>query len=235
MLPLVVLAGGFGTRLGALTENIPKCLIKIRGRAFVDWQIDSFIKNGITNLVFCVSHKSEMIQDHLGDGSKKGIKIQYSIDGTRQLGTGGAIVKALPILGENFGVIYGDSYLPISYKPVEDAFLDRDFLGLMTVYKNQNELDTSNIEFFDGRIKEYRKNSKNPRMLHIDYGLSYFKSKAFDSYQQGEYLDLATLCNDIVLSKELYGFEVHERFYEVGSLKGIDALSEYLERQKYEF
>jgi NDP-sugar pyrophosphorylase family protein len=235
MLPLVVLAGGFGTRLGALTENIPKCLIKIRGRAFVDWQIDSFIMNGITNLVFCVSHKSEMIQDHLGDGSKKGIKIQYSIDGIRQLGTGGAIVKALPILGEKFGVIYGDSYLPINYKPVEDAFLNRDFRGLMTVYKNQNELDTSNIEFFDGYIKEYRKNSKNPRMLHIDYGLLYFKSKAFDPYQQGEYLDLANLCNDIVLSKELYGFEVHERFYEVGSLKGIDALSEYLERQRYEF
>ena len=235
MLPLVVLAGGFGTRLGSLTENIPKCLIKIRGRAFVDWQIDSFIMNGISEIVFCVSHKSEMVQDYLGDGSKYGIRIQYSVDGIMQLGTGGAIVKALPMLGENFGVIYGDSYLPIRFKEVEDSFLDRNFLCLMTVYKNQELLDASNIEFLDGHIKEYRKNSKNPRMLHIDYGLMYFKGKAFKRYQSGEYLDLTNIFNDMVASNEIAGFEVHKRFYEVGSLKGIDSLSEYIERQKYEF
>ena len=122
MLPLAILAGGYATRLGSLTKEIPKCLIEINGRAFVDWQLDLLIENGYSDFVFCLSYKSNLVQKHLGDGSARGVKIQYSFDGETQLGTGGAIQKALPKLGPVFGVIYGDSYLPINYWQVEQLF-----------------------------------------------------------------------------------------------------------------
>ncbi len=124
MLPLAILAGGFATRLGQLTTKTPKCLIKINGRPFVDWQLDLLIDSGYTDFIFCVSYKSEEVQEYLGDGSDKGVSIRYSLDGDTQLGTGGAIQKALPKLGEAFGVIYGDSYLPINYASEEQYFLN---------------------------------------------------------------------------------------------------------------
>ena len=122
MLPLAILVGGYGTRLGSLTKEVPKCLIEINGRPFVDWQLDLLVANGFSDFVFCVSHKSKVIQNYLGDGANRDISIRYSTDGATQLGTGGAIQKALSKLGDNFGVIYGDSYLPINYQAVEQDF-----------------------------------------------------------------------------------------------------------------
>ena len=123
MLPIAILAGGYATRLGSLTKELPKCLIEINGRPFVDWQLDLFLNYGYSEFVFCVSYKSNLVQEYLGDGSDRGISIQYSLDGETQLGTGGAILNALPKLGKVFGVIYGDSYLPINYRLVEQEFL----------------------------------------------------------------------------------------------------------------
>ena len=128
MLPLAILAGGYSTRLGSLTKDLPKCLVEINGRPFVEWQLDLLVESGYSDFIFCISYKSEMIQEYLADGSRWGSRIRYSIDGETQLGTGGAIQKALPLLGDAFGVIYGDSYLPIDYSNVESEFLNSNSL-----------------------------------------------------------------------------------------------------------
>ena len=139
MLPLAILAGGYATRLGALTTETPKCLLEINGRPFVDWQLELLIKNGYSEFIFCISYKSDLVQEYLGNGRGRGISIQYSLDGRTQLGTGGAIQNALPKLGDKFGVIYGDSYLPTNYIAVERNFLNSRSQALMAVYKNQNQ------------------------------------------------------------------------------------------------
>jgi MurNAc alpha-1-phosphate uridylyltransferase len=235
MLPLAILAGGYATRLGNLTKDLPKCLIEIDGRPFIEWQLDLLIENGYTDFVFCLSYKSDMVQEYLGDGSSRGVKIQYSLDGEKQLGTGGAIQKALPMLGEAFGVLYGDSYLPIKYREVEEFFTDSNFLGAMTVYKNDGLFDSSNVEYSEGLLKEYNKENKNHRMRHIDYGLSYFNSKAFETCPRGEFFDLSSLCSDLVTQKKIGGHEVNQRFYEIGSVQGIEDFTSYLERHRDEF
>jgi NDP-sugar pyrophosphorylase family protein len=234
MLPLAILAGGFATRLGSLTKDTPKCLIEVNGRPFVDWQLDLLIKNGFTDFVFCISYRSEKIQDYLEDGSSKGIQIQYSLDGDRQLGTGGAISNAVPLLGDKFGVVYGDSYLPINYCEVEDFFIDSNLLAVMTVFKNDGLFDSSNVEYSEGLLKEYQKENRNPRMRHIDYGLSYFNSNAFKTYPKGEFFDLSNMCSDLVKQKKISGFEVKQRFYEIGSVRGIEDFASYLERHSDE-
>jgi MurNAc alpha-1-phosphate uridylyltransferase len=230
MMPLAILAGGYATRLGLLTQNFPKCLIEINGRAFVDWQLDLLVKNGYTDFIFCISYKSEMVQDHLGDGSRWGARIRYSIDGEIQLGTGGAIQKALPLLGDSFGVVYGDSYLPIDYSNVESEFLNSNSQGLMTVYKNQDLFDTSNVEYIDGKLLNYEKGTHNRRMHHIDCGLTYFRKEAFDSRSNKVSFDLSSICHLLASEEKLDGFEVFQRFYEIGSVSGIKDLSEYLRR-----
>jgi MurNAc alpha-1-phosphate uridylyltransferase len=231
MLPLAILAGGYATRLGNLTKDLPKCLIEINGRPFVEWQLDLLIKNGYSDFVFCLSYKSEMVQEYLGDGSSRGVKIQYSLDGGTQLGTGGAIQKALPTLGEAFAVLYGDSYLPINYLAVEKEFLNSVNPALMTVYENKNQFDSSNVEFVQGNLLNYQKFSRDKKMQHIDYGLTYFRSSAFLPCLDRSTFDLSKLCHTLASEGRMGGFEVFERFHEIGSVDGINELSEYLRKE----
>jgi MurNAc alpha-1-phosphate uridylyltransferase len=230
MLPLAILAGGYATRLGSLTNDIPKCLIEINGRPFIEWQLDLLIKNGYSDFVFCLSYKSDMVQEYLGDGTSRGVKIQYSLDGETQLGTGGAIQNALPALGEAFAVLYGDSYLPINYFTVEKDFLNSVNLAVMTVYENKNQFDSSNVEFVEGNLKNYQKGSSDKKMQHIDYGLTYFRSSAFLPYSDQSAFDLSEVCHDLTKYGQMGGFEVFERFYEIGSVHGIQEFSEYLRK-----
>ena len=228
MLPIAVLAGGFATRLGSLTKDLPKCLVEINGKPFVEWQIELLRAAGYSEFVFCISYKSDQVQEHLGSGSKWGVDIQYSMDGEAQLGTGGAINKAIPKLGNEFAVIYGDSFLPTDYGQIETQFLNSTKPALMTVFQNLNALDKSNVEYQNGTLIEYAKGSTNPRMRHIDYGLSYFRSVVFDCYQSNACFDLAELSSKLAKTGKLEGFEVYERFYEIGSIEGLKELNTLL-------
>ena len=230
MLPLAILAGGYATRLGSLTKDFPKSLIEIDQRPFVDWQLDLLVKSGYSDFVFCISYKSELIQNHLGDGSRWGARIRYSLDGETQLGTGGAIQKALPLLGKSFGVIYGDSYLPIDYSAIENIFLNSGGEAMMTIYQNRNELDLSNVEFANGSLINYQKGTNDPKMHHIDYGLIFFREEAFSNLVLRGSFDLSELCHRLSTKKKLEGFEVFQRFYEIGSVSGIKEFSEYLRK-----
>jgi len=230
MLPVAILAGGLATRLRPLTETIPKALIEICGEPFVDWQLRLLSKGGIERVVFCIAYKSEMIQDFVGDGSEYGIEVSYSEDGPTLLGTGGAIRKALPLLGDNFMVLYGDSYLPIDYKAVETAFYSARKPALMTVYRNDGAFDASNVVFTHGELQKYAKGDPVREMTHIDYGLSIFNASAFEPYPDGSPTDLSEICATLSTAGLLAGYEVHERFYEIGSLKGIEDFGEYIGR-----
>jgi N-acetyl-alpha-D-muramate 1-phosphate uridylyltransferase len=230
MLPIAILAGGFATRLGELTQNLPKCLLKINGRPFIDWQLELLINAGYRDFVFCISYKSDLVQNYLGDGSRWNSRFRYSFDGDQQLGTGGAILKALPLLGSQFAVIYGDSYLPIDYSEIEVKFLQSGTQSLMTVYENRNSFDSSNVEYQNGRLINYEKGQNNSNMTHIDYGLSYFQASAFETWTGPASFDLSVLSHKLAVTKNLDGIEVFNRFYEIGSIQGIKELSEYLGR-----
>jgi MurNAc alpha-1-phosphate uridylyltransferase len=230
MLPIAILAGGFATRLGLLVESIPKCMLEINGKPFVDWQLDLLVENGYSEFIFCISHKSDIVQNYLGDGSSRGINIHYSLDGDTQLGTGGAIQKALSKLGKAFGVIYGDSYLPINYSAVEQDFLNSESSALMTVYKNNNQFDVSNVEFLEGKLIGYQKGADNKNMHHIDYGLTFFRKEAFLPWKDQSSFDLSIVCHQLAKDRQLDGFEVFERFYEIGSVQGIEEFSQYLRK-----
>jgi NDP-sugar pyrophosphorylase family protein len=228
MLPLAILAGGYATRLGALTHDVPKCLVEINGRPFVDWQLELLIANGYSEFVFCVSYKSDAVQEYLGYGQDRGVSIQYSLDGPTQLGTGGAIQNALPMLGETFGVVYGDSYLPTNYLAAEQSFMSSRSQGLMTDYENQNQFDSSNVEFVNGKLIKYEKGTKNKEMRHIDYGITFFREEAFRPWRGQSSFDLSEVFHQLASNSHLDGFEVFERFYEIGSIQGIEELSQYL-------
>ncbi|HET7535314.1 MAG TPA: sugar phosphate nucleotidyltransferase, partial [Candidatus Didemnitutus sp.] len=161
-LPVAILAGGLATRLRPITEKIPKLLVEVAGEPFFSHQLRLLKSSGLTKLVLCVGYRGEMIAEQYGDGSEWGVKIDYSFDGEKLLGTGGALVRALPKLGDAFYVLYGDSYLPIDYQAVGRHFLAANRAGLMTVFENHERYDTSNVWFENGLIRVYDKKNKVP-------------------------------------------------------------------------
>src|SRR4051794_40017734 len=157
MLPVAILAGGLATRLRPVTETIPKALIDINGEPFLAHQLRLLAGRGGTQGGLCVGYRGEAIREYAGDGARFGLRLDYSFDGPRLLGTAGALRNALPLLGDAFFALYGDSYLPCDYGEVERAFFDSGKLGLMTVFRNDGRWDTSNVEYAAGRIVAYDK------------------------------------------------------------------------------
>jgi NDP-sugar pyrophosphorylase family protein len=227
-IPVAILAGGLATRLRPITEKIPKSLVPVAGRPFLAHQLELLHARGIRRAVLCIGYLGEMIRSEFGNEAF-GVKLDYSFDGPKLLGTGGAIKQALPKLGDEFFVLYGDSYLPIEYAPIAELFQRSGKPGLMTVYRNEGKFDTSNVVFADGKIKVYDKKVRSPEMRHIDYGLSLFKAPVFESYSADKVFDLAEVMGKLVREKQLAGYEVPERFYEMGSPAGLAELETLLQ------
>jgi len=228
MLPVAILAGGLATRLRPVTDTVPKALVDINGEPFLAHQLRLLSRSGIGRAILCIGYRGEQVQDFAGDGRAFGLQVEYSLDGPKLLGTAGAIRRALPLLGENFFVVYGDSYLPCDYAAVERSFLASGKAGLMTVHANEGRWDSSNVEFADGRVVAYDKTNRTPAMRHIDYGLGAFRLEAFDAVPDDRPTDLAGLYQDLLRQGELAAFEVPTRFYEIGSQEGIRELAELL-------
>jgi N-acetyl-alpha-D-muramate 1-phosphate uridylyltransferase len=227
-IPVAILAGGLATRLRPLTEKIPKVLLPVAGKPFLTHQLELLRGQGIQNVVLCLGHLGEMVVKEFGNGREHGVKLDYSFDGPKLLGTGGALRQALPKLGSRFFVLYGDSYLPTPFAPIADCFDRSGRRGLMTVYRNEGLYDTSNVVFRDGQIVIYDKKLRLPEMQHIDYGLSLFRASVFEEQPAGQAFDLAEIMTQLVSRNDLAGYEVSQRFYEIGSHAGLAELETLL-------
>jgi|SRR5882762_6017984 len=231
MLPVAILAGGLATRLRPETERVPKALLSIAGRPFIFHQLELLKNQGVDRVVLCVGHLGAQVRAAVGDGRTLGLTVNYSFDGTELLGTGGALKQALPLLGAEFFVLNGDSYLPCSFDRIQSAYEAARRPALMTVLRNDNRWDKSNVLFKNGGLIEYDKKSPRPDMSHIDFGLSVLSRDIFSRYAESTVIDLADICRDLSKSGQLAAIEVSERFYEIGSPQGIRDTEAYLSRQ----
>ena len=228
MLSCAILCGGLATRLRPITETIPKSLISINGEPFIAHQLRLLRSHGVEQVTLCAGHLGEMIQEYAKDGASFGLTISYSFDGNKLLGTAGAVRKALPLLGDSFFVLYGDSFLPCNYSNVATAFQRSTKQGLMTIYRNEGHYDSSNVEAAEGIIVKYDKKNRTSRMRYIDYGLGVFHRSVFEKIPQDTFQDLAVVYQELLAIRELASYEIRDRFYEIGSLEGIQDLERYL-------
>jgi NDP-sugar pyrophosphorylase family protein len=228
MIPVVILAGGLATRLRPLTDTMPKSMLPVNGEPFISHQLRLLAGQGVSDLVLCTGFLGELIENFVRDGASFGLRVRYSHDGEKPLGTAGAIRKALPLLRDSFFVLYGDSYLTCNFAEVERVYFAANKPGLMTVYANQGLFDRSNVEFSDRQIRVYDKRNATPNMRHIDYGLGVFHPSVFQHYPENVPLDLERVYQDLLASNGLAAVEVSERFYEIGSFSGLRELGELI-------
>jgi NDP-sugar pyrophosphorylase family protein len=228
LLPVAILAGGLATRLHPVTQQIPKALIDINGKPFIAWQLEGLRAQGVSRVVVCAGYLGEQIHETVGDGSQFGLRVDWAFDGPTLLGTAGALKRARPLIGGPFFVLYGDSYLPIAWRPVQASFFRSDKPALMTVFRNNKQFDTSNVEFEGGQIRAYNKRHPTPQMHYIDYGLGIFHPAAFADVPDDTPADLADLYQSLAEGGRLAAYEVHQRFFEIGSFEGLEQTREYL-------
>jgi MurNAc alpha-1-phosphate uridylyltransferase len=223
----VILAGGRGTRMQPLTDTLPKALVPVSGRPFVEHQLEWLSGQGVDDVVFCIGYRGVQLRDVVGD------RARYVDEGDELRGTAGALRLALDegVLDESFMVLYGDSYLPIDLRPIWEAFRASGVPALMTVLRNENRWDASNARFEDGLVVDYDKANagRRPELQWIDYGLSVLARDVIAArVDRGGSADLADLYRDLSRDAELAGFEVDQRFYEVGSPEGVARLERHL-------
>ncbi len=223
-----ILAGGLATRLIPTTETIPKSMVEVSGRPFLAHQLELLKKNGVDEVVLCVGYLSDQIEEYFEDGREFGINLVYSREEGELLGTGGALKNAQQFLKDEFLVMYGDSYLDIDYRAVFSHFLHIDTPVLMTVFKNDDCWVESNVVFSSGRVTVFDKHAQSPEMNYIDYGLAALSSKILDEIPDGEPYNLAHLYHRLAGEGRLAGYEVTQRFYEIGSPEGLEELRKLL-------
>ena len=228
MFPVIILAGGLATRLRPITETIPKAMIDINGKPFIEYQLNLLKIKGITNVILCVGYLGEMIEEYVRDGSDFNMNVSYSYDGEKLLGTGGAIKKAITDLDERFFILYGDSYLDLNYAKIEESYIISKKSGLMTVYKNNNLFDVSNVVFRNNLLIKYSKKIKSLDMNYIDYGLGILEKQVFIDYNIGDCFDLAEIYENLAVNNQLFGYEVFNKFYEIGSQEGLKDFTHFI-------
>ena len=221
MPPIAVLAGGLATRMRPLTDRLPKVLLEVAGEPFIAHQLRLFARERIREIKLLVGYRSEQIELFVGDGRKFGVQVDYIVDGPKLLGTGGAVRHAIDRLGPEFLVTYGDSWLDARYAPVVEAFRASRESALMCVYQNDNRWGESNVHFDNGIIRFYSKKIHLPEMRHIDWGLGMLKASAVATRPLGQAWDLAELYEELSTFGRLAGYEISQRFYEIGSVEGL--------------
>ena len=221
MPPVALLAGGLATRLRPLTETVPKAMLEVAGEPFIAHQLRLLRREGVSRVVICSGYLADQIEAFVGDGSRFGVAVSYKLDGPKLLGTGGALRAALDQLGDEFMVMYGDSWLDIAYAPVVEKFRASGQPALMTVFRNDGQWDTSNIWYESGRIRLYSKRERPPQMHHIDWGLGVIRGEILSARPANEPFDLADVYSELSRAGKLAGYEVTTRFYEIGSAEGL--------------
>ncbi len=226
MFPAIILGGGEATRLRPITNTLPKCLVPVSGKPFLEHQLLQLKQHNISEVFLCLHYRAQQVIDFIKNKNSFGMDIHFLMDGEKPLGTGGAILNNLDKLPEYFFVMYGDSYLQCDFKSVQSFYESAEKRALMTVFENNNQWDKSNISLREeGTIKKYSKIAPTSDMRYIDYGLSILSKKNFEGRVPGSKFDLTEIYENLIQSNELLGFKVSKRFYEIGSHEGLQELN----------
>ena len=228
---IYILAGGLGSRLGNLSNQTPKSLIKFNKKPFIYYQLKFLEENNIKNIVLCIGKHAKKIKDWVKCNWDGDVNIKFSEDGDTQLGTGGALYKALcKYPSKNTCVMYGDTLLNFEISSAIEAYNKSNHTVLMTIYKNFNKFDKSNISIgYDTKIEYCKSKPINKKYTHIDYGFIIINQNEFLKFKNGGVFDFAEYLEYESMLGRLGGFEVSKRFYEIGTNVSIKEFQKYLQ------
>jgi NDP-sugar pyrophosphorylase family protein len=228
---IVIICGGLATRLGNLSKNIPKSMLDIQGKPFLEYQIEYLKKHSIKDIILCVGYLSETIEKYFGNGKKFGVNIKYSYDGEKLLGPMGAVKNAESKLDDIFFIMYGDSYISVDFQKVHSYFLKHNKLGLMVVYKNCNKYDNSNLSVRDNLVIGHKVSGITEDINYIDYGTSLLRKKSLALIPEDSFCSTEQFFIKLINKKELLAYEANKRFYHIGTPESLEEFRDFIKNQ----
>jgi len=213
------------------TLTVPKAMLEVAGRPFVEWQLERLAACGFTDVVMCVAYLGGQIREHVGDGSRFGVRVAWADEGPTLLGTAGAVRNALPVLAPAFLVTYGDSYLPFDYaEPLVVLERKGDCDGVMAVFRNAGRWDASNVVLDPARewVVRYEKGVRDPAFDCIDYGAMALRREVIAALPAEKSAGLDAVQHDLATRTRLRACVARERFFEIGSPEGLADLDRHL-------
>lgn len=233
MFPVIILAGGIGSRLYPFTKTKPKALVEVAGKPFVEWQLMDLCRNGVRDVIFAVSYRATQIEAVVQKLALPDMTVSFIEDGDQRLGTGGATMKALKAVGVPSFVIYGDTLLDIDFEDFQQAFESSSRPAAMSIIKNDNKWDRSNVVYAGGDLTLYDKQNQTSEMSYIDYGASIYDPTFFDDYFENTASPEASFdLGDALLwgskNQKITPYEVFNRFYEIGTIESLKEVENFL-------
>jgi NDP-sugar pyrophosphorylase family protein len=227
-LQAVILCGGLGTRLGDLAKDVPKAMMPVANRPFLEYELELLKRGGVNDFVLCTGHLGEVIERHFGDGTSFGINVSYSHDGAALRGPAGALKRASRLLRDEFFVTYGDAYLRVDYRSVMDRLLESGTMGVMTVYKNEGRHGKSDLVVRRGRVVKYDKKDLAPGMKWINYGVSALSKRALALIPSDRFCGEEEFYGNLIDGQQLLAYPVGKRFYEIGTPSALREFTRFI-------
>lgn len=228
----VILTGGLGTRLRPLTYSVPKGMVEIKGRPFLEYLILYLKRFGVGRILLCTGYLGEMIEEYFKDGLAFGVEIAYSREET-PLGTGGALKKAFPLLEEEFFLTNGDTLLPVDYRKMREVFKDFSGLVMIGAYPSEEKPNLS----IDGKgvVTGYSRKGEGVGFAYVDAGVSLFRRGIAEYFPGGEKFSLENeVYPKLIESAQIKAFPLAERFYDIGTPEGVERFEEFVEGNENE-
>jgi NDP-sugar pyrophosphorylase family protein len=213
----VILAGGEGVRLRPFTYNIPKPMVLVNNRPFLEYLINMLRNNGITEVVLLLGYLPQKITRHFGDGSGFGLNIKYSL-GKVSDKTGTRLRNAGPLLDDNFLLMYGDNYWPLDLKELVEVYTRQGTQALATIYTNKDgtgEYGWENNTHIDDRgyILRYDKSRKAPDLNGVDIGFFILNRKVLELMPDNDFSFEEEILPELVNRRQLSGYKTDQRYY----------------------
>jgi len=188
----VILAGGLGTRLRGVVHNKPKGMAPVRGRPFLQYQIEQLKEDGIDEVVLCVAYLAHQIKDYFGEGREFGVEIKYATE-KRPLGTGGALKNAQEYLREDtFLVLNGDTYVDMDLFDFLRYHRDRGSKGTIALARVDKPEEYGTVLLDDNqRVRKFVEKSKTRESYSvINAGVYLLEPEVLDYIPSGKKISL---------------------------------------------
>ncbi len=226
---VVILAGGLGTRLRPITERIPKPMVSIHGRPYLEYQINYLRRSGLVDILLVTGYLGEQVEAYFRDGRKFGVSLTYVQEDVIR-GTGGALKCAEKYLADEFLIVYGDSFLPISHADFLSSFRVSQKSGMIVAYDNRNNTDVKNNVELDerGLVLRYDKEHNDARLRYVESGVLALKKSVIGFIPREKVVSLEIeIFPRLIAERELAAYVTRERFYDIGTPERLQKAADY--------
>jgi histidinol-phosphate phosphatase family protein len=231
----VILAGGQGTRLKPFTDTMPKPMIPLNNRPFLEYLVEMLKENGIEEIVFLLGYKAEKIVEHFGDGKKFGVKIKHSV-GAVEDDTGTRIRNAKNLIDNHFLLMYCDNYWPMNLKKLEEFYNQNPTLASVTVFTNKKGVTKNNVIVdSEGFVVKYDKTRTEPGLNGVDIGFMIIDKKVLDMMPDTNFSFEKEILTKLVEQHQLRAYLTDHRYYSIGSIDRLEQTTKYLLPRKIIF